>query len=172
MRRSFIYLSIALLLTAILIIYHQLGGFKDPDITFIENEEYKIAGYYYEGDLKDDAWENLFLNTRKKINDGILAGILTIVWYEEPEGKGNSKAFIGVIFEGNPSIPGDMEVRHLNMHGVIRATLESHVLVMPEPQKVVRNIQAYAEKNNFELQDILIEKYPEESKIFAEIPVK
>ncbi len=172
MKRSFVYLFIALVLTAVLIIYHQLGGFQHAEITYSKNELYQIAGFYYEGDIQEDAWETLFTATRKIIKERILTGTLTIVWYQEPDDKGISKAFIGILYEGRPPIPEELEVRKIEMSGVVRATLRSHVMVMPGPQKVVSKIKAYAEKNNFELQAILIEKYPEESLVIAEVPVK
>jgi hypothetical protein len=65
-----------------------------------------------------------------------------------------------------------METRKIIMNGVVRATLESHVLVIPKPAKIARQIRSWAEEHDLQLQDVLLEIYPEESVIHAEIPVK
>lgn len=172
-RRSYFFLFIALILTAILILYQQLGGFKDPEISYVDLQEYHLAGTYYEGKITSSKWESLFYQTRDLIESKQIPGVLTIVWYNTPEKeRGFAKAFIGVRFEGDPVIPAGLEMRTLTMDGVIRATMESHVTVMPNPQKVARKIRSWAAEHQYELQEMLIEMYPEESAIFSEIPVK
>lgn len=172
-RRSYLFLLIALLLTAILIVYHQLGGFKEPEISFVNLHEYHIAGSYYEGKITSDKWKSLFIQIRDLEESDKFPGILTIVWYNEPEKEeGFARAFIGIQFKGDPEIPGGLEVRTLQMDGVVRATMKSHVTVMPNPQKIAREIKEWASIKQYPLQDILIEQYPEESVIYSEIPVK
>jgi len=164
---------IALFLTAILIVYQQLGGFKEPEISFVDLHEYRIAGNYFEGKITGDQWELLFIRTRDLVESGRLPGTLTFVWYNEPEKEeGFARAFIGVQFEGNPEIPDGWEVRTLTMDGVVRATMKSHVTVMPNPQKVAREIREWASLRQYPLQNVLIERYPNESVIYSEIPVK
>ena len=171
-RRSYFFLFIALFLTAILIVYQQLGGFKDPEISFVDLKEYHIAGTYYEGKITSGQWESLFFQSRDLIESRQLRGILTIIWYNQPEReKGFARAFIGVQFEDDPQIPAGLEVRTVQMEGVIRATMNSHVTVLPDPQKITRKIKEWAVANKYELQDLLIEMYPEESAIYSEIPV-
>jgi predicted transcriptional regulator YdeE len=172
-RKSYFFLLIALLLTAVLIVYQQLGGFKDPEISYLDIYEYHIAGIYYEGKITSGKWESLFFQTRDLIESNRLPGMLTIVWYNEPEReKGFARAFIGVKFDGVQDIPTGFEVRTIHMEGVIRATMDSHITVMPNPQKVTGKIKAWATERQYELQGILIEVYPKESAIYSEIPVR
>jgi len=173
LRRSYFFLFIALFLTAILIVYQQLGGFKDPVISYVDLHEYQLAGTYYEGKITSSQWESLFYQTRDLIESNRLPGILTIVWYNEPEKeKGFARAFIGIQFEGNPEIPAGLETRTLHMEGVIRATMKSHVTVMPDPHKMARKMKEWAALHHYELQELLIEMYPDASAIYSEIPVR
>jgi hypothetical protein len=173
LKRSYFFLFIALFLTVILILYQQLGGFKTPVISFIGLHEYHVAGIYYEGKITGSKWESLFYRMRDLVESDRITGTLTIVWYNQPEKEeGFARAFIGIQFEGNPDIPSGLEVRTLQMAGVIRATMKSHVSVMPSPQKVSRLIREWAARHGYELQDILIEMYPEESAVYSEIPVE
>lgn len=173
MRKSFIYLGIALLLTGILIIYHQLGGFKKPGISYVDVNSYRVAGTYYEGRLSDKAWEDLFYKTRQYIEKGILDGDMAIIWYNEPEKEeGNVKAFVGVIVGKEKKINLDLEIRELKMNGLIRARIDAHSLVMPSPKKINERLLAFASEFSYIPQDVRIEKYPEESLVVAEIPLK
>jgi hypothetical protein len=172
-RRSYLYLFIALLLTGLLILYRYLGGFTKPQIDYFNQQEYRIGGVYYEGSITAPEWEALFYRMTELVGTDSVKGDLAIVWYNEPElEKGIARAFIGIRFEGNVLLPSDMEIRKIIMNGVVRATLQSHVLVIPRPVKIARQIRSWAEEHNLQLQDILIEIYPEESIIHAEIPVK
>jgi hypothetical protein len=171
-RRSFLFLMIALVLTSLLALYRYLGGFTEPDISFLEKEKYIITGYYYEGRISAGTWEELFYRMVNIARDSA-EGDLAIIWYNQPEReKGFARAFIGIKHDGDAILPANMETREIEMQGVVRATLESHVLVMPNPEKIARRIRSYGEEHGYDLQEILIETYPEESVIHAEIPVK
>ncbi|MBR9997402.1 MAG: hypothetical protein KFF73_00455 [Cyclobacteriaceae bacterium] len=172
-RKSYLFLFIALILTGLLILYRYLGGFNEPEITFLDIHEYRIAGYHYEGRITGKDWEELFYRTARIAGKDSVAGDLTIVWYNEPgEEKGYAKAFIGIKYLDDPELPAGMETRIFRMNGVIRATMDAHVTVMPNPRKIARKIKTYALEQDYELQEILIETYPEESVIYAEIPVR
>ncbi len=173
MRKSYTYLSIGLLLTAILIAYHQLGGFKEPEITLVEVRQYRVLGSYYEGRLSNVRWEDLFVTTRDLLGEGKVKGDLTIIWYNEPEEEqGFAKAFIGIRVDDTGFADPQLELREIKMNGLIRAELEAHNLVMPRPQKVIQAIRKYAREQHISLQDIVIERYPEESLIVTEIPIR
>jgi len=172
-RRSYLFLSIALLLTGLLILYRYLGGFTKPRIGYFNKQEYRIGGVHYEGSITDAEWEELFYRMAELVRTDSIKGDLAIVWYNEPEEeKGMARAFIGIRFEGKVLLPPDMETRKIIMNGVVRATLESHVLVISRPVKIARQIRSWAEEHDLPLQDILLEIYLEESVIHTEIPVK
>lgn len=172
-RRSYLFLFVALLLTGLLILYRYLGGFTEPQIGYFNEQEYRICGIYYEGSITSAEWEELFYRMAELSRTDSIEGDLTIVWYNEPEEeKGMARAFIGIRYEGDVFLSSDMETRKIIMNGVVRATLESHVLVIPKPAKIARQIRSWAEEHDLQLQDVLLEIYPEESVIHAEIPVK
>jgi hypothetical protein len=132
-----------------------------------------VAGNYYEGSLNDKKWEELFHNTNELIKNGGYAGVLILIWYNEPEKeKGFARVFIGITLQEHEKAPSGFEIINVDMNGLIRVTIKAHPLVMPKPQKIAGKMKKFALENNLELQDLLIEKYPEESKVIAEIPVR
>lgn len=164
---------IALVLTGFLILYRYLGGFTEPEIGYFDLQEYQIGGVYYEGRISAKEWEELFFRMADLAKRDSTGGDLTIIWYNEPEEEeGLARAFIGIRMDKDFLLPPGMETRTVRMDGVVRATIESHVLVMPRPVEVARQIRSWAAEHDLQLQDILLEIYPEESVIHAEIPVK
>ena len=59
MRRSYLYIIGTLILTGVLIIYYQLGGFNEPEISLKAINKYQIVGKMYEGNIRDREWEEL-----------------------------------------------------------------------------------------------------------------
>lgn len=173
MRKSYQYLFIVIILTIILILYYRLGGFRGPEITYVNIHEYRLAGSYYEGSLKNDRWEQLFQKTRKYVTGGLLKGPLVILWYNHPkEDTDEARAFIGVELHDGEEIPEGLEVREIKMDGVVRATIRAHALVMAKPEDIEEKIRDFARNKDLVLQNIMIDKYPEESLVISEIPVQ
>ncbi len=174
MGKSYRYLLIALMLTGVLIIYHQFGGFNQPEISYVEEEGYYLVGKHYQGPLDDRKWESLFSEMRNLMEKDSLKGTLTIVWFEDPEiKKDTANAFVGIITAPDTRAPAGLEKQSILMRGVLRATIRAHAMVMPEPAEVVDQLRKYAAEQGYELREnILIEKYPQESLVITEIPVK
>jgi hypothetical protein len=173
MKKPFLYIILAIFFTIILIIYNQLGGFDEPEITYEPITEYVIAGKRFEGKISDPAMEDLFSEMRLLKQEKGYNGPLVMIWYSEVKKRNDSvKVFIGI-----EVLPGEIAPEHLattkiQMNGIIRAKINAHASVMPGPAKVLKRIRIYADKNNYELQDIIIDKYPEESVVFTEVPIK
>jgi len=173
MRRSYIYLIGTLILTGILIVYNQLGGFNEPEISLVPVNKYIFAGKMYEGNIKDKEWEELYLNIRSLKENKYPFSSLAIIWYNSPEDEeGEVKAFVGLIWNDSIAVPESFDIKEIAMKGLVRAELKGHAFVVPNPNKVINKIRKFAESKDLTLNNIVIDRYPEESIIYTEIPVK
>ena len=173
MKKPFLYIVIALLFTSFLILYNQLGGFKEPEITHEPVQEYTFAGKKYKGKASDPAMEQLFSEMKGIKKDNQFEGPLVMVWHREAASKDDAvEVLIGIEILPGEIVPGLLETSILQMNGVIRAKISAHTSVMPNPKSVLKKIRHFAEKNGYVLQDIVIDKYPEESVVYTEIPVR
>jgi len=173
MKKPFLYIVLALFFTAILILYNNLGGFNEPVIMYEHITEYVFMGKNYEGKTSDPTIEDLFTEMKQLKLEDQYKGSLVMVWFEEAKTKNDIvHVFIGLEKLPGENIPDHLETTTIQMNGLVRAKINAHASVMPSPSKVQKMIKAYAEKNNYTLQDILIDKYPEESVVYTEIPVR
>lgn len=173
MRKPFLYIVFALIFTGILILYNHLGGFEEPEITYEPVMEYIIAGKKFKGTASDPAMEDLFAEMKLLKQEKGYMGPLVMIWYKEAKKKKDSvEVIIGIEL-----LPGEIPPEHLlttkmQMNGILRAKINAHASVMPSPGKVLKKIRTYADENDYELQNIFIDKYPEESVVFTEVPIK
>lgn len=173
MRRSYLYITGTLILTGVLIIYNQLGGFNEPEISLKAINKYQIAGKMYEGNIRDREWEELYVRIRSFKEKQGLQNSLAIIWYNSPEDeKGVVKAFVGLIWNDSIAVPEGFDIKDIVMQGLIRAELKGHALVMPSPKKIIKKIHLFAETKGLTLKNIIIDRYPEESIIYTEIPIE
>ena len=173
MRKPFLYIVFALMFTGILIIYNQLGGFEEPEISYEPVMEYIIAGKRFEGKTSDPAMEGLFTEMKLLKDEKRYKGPIVVIWYKEAKKKNDPvKVFIGIEVLPHEVAPEHLMTTTMQMNGIIRAKINAHASVMPSPAKVLKKIRMYAEENDYELQDIFFDKYPEESVVFTEVPIK
>jgi len=173
MKSPFFYLIFALIFTAILIFYNQMGGFREPEITYEPVKEYTLAGRKFKGKASDPAMEQLFSEMKQIKEENQYQGSLVMVWYKEVSRKNEPvEVFIGIEVLSGEVAPEQLETIILRMGGVIRAKISAHTSVMPSPERVLKMIRIFAEKNSYKLQDIVIDKYPAESVVLTEIPVR
>ena len=173
MRKPFLYIILAMFFTIILIIYNHLGGFEEPEITYEPIWEYVIAGKMFEGKTTDPGMEDLFTEMKQLKKEESYKGPLVMIWYNEATKKDESvEVLIGIEVLPGEIVPGHLVTTKIEMNGIIRAKINAHASVMPSPVRVLKKIRTFAENNSYELQEIIIDKYPEESEVFTEIPVK
>jgi hypothetical protein len=173
MKRPFLYIIFALLFTTILILYNQLGGFNEPVISYESVKEYTIAGKQFKGRASDPAIENLFSEMKLLKQEKGYLGPLVMVWYKEENKQDEPiEVLIGIEILPGETIPERLEPTYIQMNGVVRAEINAHASVMPSPENVLKEIRKFAETNDFMLQEIIIDKYLEESVVYTEIPVK
>ena len=173
MQKAYLFLIVALILTSLLIMYNQLGGFNEPVITYEPMKQYNFVGKRYLGSLEGQAFETLFAEMKDiKLNNGF-AGALTLLWNGEPDSEADSvEVFVGIELLAGDDLPVQLDHLRLEMDGLIRATLSGHASVLPSPSSVVRKIRDFAAEHQYHLQDIVIDRYLSDSVVHTEIPVK
>lgn len=173
MKKPFQYIVLALIFTCILILYKYLGGFNEPEITYEPINEYVIGGKSFMGKMSDPTIESLFLEMKTLKLETNHKGPLVMIWYNEAKNKTDTvEIIIGIEIIPGERIPDHLETIRIGMNGLVRAKIAGHSSVLPSPSDVTHKIRAFAEENNYTLQEILIDKYIEESIVFTEIPVK
>jgi hypothetical protein len=173
MKKPFLFIILALAFTCILIVYNYLGGFNEPVISYEYQQEYIIVGKAFKGKIADPAVEQLYTQMRDLKIAGSYEGPLVMVWDEEPDSEKDSvNVFIGIEIPRETSFADHLEIRKIKMNGLIRATIQGHASVMPNPSKVLEMLRSYANAHDYELQDLVIDKYLSDSVVYTEIPVK
>jgi len=173
MRRPYMLIAFALIITSLLILYDHLGGFNDPVLSYEPVKEYYFSGNYFHGKTSDPLLEELFSEMRSVKNSENLSGPLVMVWYEVPESSKDSiRLFVGLEIIPDEHFPDDLDSMHLEMRGVIRAVIKKHASVMPNPLVIIDQINKYAEEHQYKLQNLVIDKYLSDTLVYTEIPLE
>lgn len=154
---------LSFVLIVLLIIYYQLGGMKEVVVSKQAETNYRIAGQYLEGKYGDDKLKKAFLDSKKMIEEGEVKGVLSIVYYNDPEQEeGKVKNFIGIQLASvkhELSIPSNWEIREFGNVEVLRARIEAHPAVLPSPQSINNSLFKKAQEGNIKLSEIFIERF-------------
>lgn len=167
------FIALALIITTLLILYDKLGGFNDPELSYEPVMEYILAGNFFNGKTSDPSFEELFEEMRSLKSSGDLGGPLVMVWYEVPKSSKDSiQIFVGLEIEPDDHFPDHLDSLHLEMNGLLRATIRKHASVMPNPTVIIDEIKEYADNQQYKLQNLVIDKYLSDSVVYTEIPLK
>ena len=173
MRKPYIFIALALIITTLLILYDKLGGFNDPELSFKPVKNYLLAGNFFNGRTSDPELEELFNDMRNVKNNENINGPLVIVWYEVPDSSKDSiQLFVGIEILHEDHFPGHLDSLHLEMNGVVRASIKKHAMVMPSPSVIIDEIKEYADNQYYKLQNLVIDKYLSDTVVYTEIPLK
>jgi len=173
MRRPFLFIVLALLITTILIIFDRLGGFNEPEISYESINAYLFAGRHFQGPTEDPAVEHIFNEMKTIRSEQDIQGALTMIWLDEStDVQDTVDVFIGIEMQEDDDFPAYLDSLQIAMHGLIRARIEGHSSVLPTPESVIHSLREYASENKYELQDYVIDKYLSDTLIYTEIPVK
>jgi hypothetical protein len=173
MRKPYIFIALALIITTLLILYDKLGGFNDPELTFEPVKEYVLAGSFFNGKTSDPKLEELFNEMRSVRDCDNVGGPLVMVWYEVPKSSKDSiQLFVGLEIKPEDRFPDYLDSLHLEMNGLVRATLRKHASVMPGPSMIIDEIKEYADNQQYKLQNLVIDKYLSDTVVYTEIPLK
>lgn len=173
------YILFVLLLTAVITLagYYYFGGFEAREQQLVKVSDYHFAGKPFKGTLKDERLEEIFYEVRQQFDKGSPEGIFTIVVLKEPETqKDTLEQFIGILVRepiAENTLPAGWETFTVPAEQAVRNTIRSHNLVMPKPQEIREEIQAFAREQNLSLMEgIVVEKYLGERHLEIEVPVK
>ncbi len=173
MRKPYIFIALALIITTLLILYDKLGGFSDPELSFEPVKEYVLAGRFFNGNTSDPKLEALFNEMRSVKDRKKVGGPLVMVWYEVPESSKDSvQLFVGIEIMADDDFPDHLDSVYLEMNGLVRATIRKHASVMPSPSMIINEIREYADNQQYNLQNLVIDKYLSDTVVYTEIPLK
>ena len=166
------FIAVALIITMLLILYDHLGGFNDPVISYEPVRKYTFAGNSFHGKTSDPLLEELFNEMRIVKSREHINGPLVMVWYDIPRNsKDTINLFVGLEIGPEDYFPDYLDSLHLEMGGVVRATLEKHSSVMPNPSVIIDKIKDHAEEQQYQLQNLVIDKYLSDTLVYTEIPL-
>lgn len=176
MRRKYI---LQVLVVAVLIGlggYTYLGGWRGVNYETVTLEEpYTLVGIAYEGKYDNPQVERNFRAIKAYIEQGTLEGTFAVVYWKHPEDyDGLIDQMMGVLYPASQvpaELPQDLTARALPGHQVVRATLTSHVAVMPAPGKVRRRMHDFAQTQGLRLDSISYEKLIGDWHLEVEMPV-
>jgi hypothetical protein len=173
MKRGVI-IGITIFLALLLALYNWLGGFKEVEIQTLDNLSYEIIGKPYTGRYKDQQIEQDFNEIKQKVEQKELEGTFAIITYKEPsEHEGEIEIFTGVIMNKVPeTLPQGYEHRTITAPKAVQAEMEAHPAVLPPAEKVRQQMEAYAEQQKLNLQEITIDKYLGEGHLQVVIPAE
>jgi hypothetical protein len=173
MKRPYMFIAVALIITTLLILYDHLGGFKDPVLSFEPVREYSFAGNFFQGKTSDPLLEELFDEMRSLKNREHYNGPLVMVWYEIPESSKDSiQLFVGLELMPDEHFPDHLDSLYLEMGGLVRATIRKHASVMPSPSLIIDKIKEHADSQQYKLQNLVIDKYLSDTLVYTEIPLE
>ena len=173
MRKPYIFIALALIITTLLILYDKLGGFSDPELSYEPVKEYVMAGRFFNGNTSNPELEELFNEMRSVKDREKVDGPLVMVWYEVPESSKDSvQIFVGLEILPDDHFPGHLDSVHFEMNGLVRATIRKHASVMPSPSMIINEIKEYADNQQYKIQELVIDKYLSDTVVYTEIPLK
>ena len=178
MKNKYFIILAGVISIALFALYWYFGGFEKIKVQEVkEGKFYKINlwGKEYHGNMNDTTWKKMFMEIRDDIIHGKLSDPITIVYFRKPElheKKIRIDAFIGAGKLNGLPAPGDLEEKTITRQGALRVRLTMHPIVMPGPEKVRQEINAYATRNHITLDTLLIEKYFHDNSLDVEIPIE
>lgn len=175
--RKILLIVLPLFLATTVVIYWQLGGFKEAEATVVPVDgAYRLVGKSYVGTLEHPSLSELLDEVGQKWESGELPGVLTVAVLKEPvTDKDTVEQFIGVLLEPGvklPQLPKGYELMEVEAKQAIRVRLEAHSSVWPTPDKLREKAEVLAREQGHVIQsNILLEKYHGPGLLEVELPL-
>lgn len=173
MIRKILLFGLPVLLVLILV-YYLLGGFNQIEIQRIQEQNYNLVGKLYEGKYREKILNDHYREMYNYVEDGIIEGKVAVINYRIDKPASDSvKQFFGVLLDGQPaSIPDSLTQETIVLDEALRAVIQSHPLVMPNPDKVIEQLQSQAQQEGVSLKGYSIEQYVGDEEIWVDIPLQ
>mgnify|MGYP005748072285 CR=1 FL=1 len=167
-------LGVILVLSAAILVggyyfFIKIGGSPEIQITLVDKSPETLAGKTYTGTPQDPKLGETFkqIETLQSLNPG---SKIHTIYYIEPAGKLDTmKVFVGIDLRFPPA---DMEALSFSEEKYILAKIQGSRWVMPSPEKIKEEIQAYAQSNQLALTGVFIDKIISGSEVQVIAPVK
>lgn len=166
--------SIVSCFVIVLSIYYYLGGFNEISVVKSGNNIYNIAGKDYQGRIKNDSLNMIFLEMRDLVSNKRINGELCVINYRDKDlANGEAHQFIGILLGDEISeIPSGIKVREFRSETTFKVGLGMHPLVRPSAEKVEKKISLYADDNGFALENYSMEILYSDNSILVEMFAK
>ncbi|QDH79050.1 hypothetical protein FKX85_08365 [Echinicola soli] len=168
MKKTVIIISILAVLGFVAFAY--LGGFKDYPIEVKQGESIQLYGLTYRGTPQDKGLKTTFQKIEAALAEEAEATLHTI-YYVEPAGKLDTmKVFVG-LDQANDRIEADWEEKVFPENQFLVADLRYNKWVMPRPETIKEDMQAFAEENHLTLTGIFIDRLLHEDHVQVWAPI-
>ena len=159
-----IVIVVLLIVMVVAALYSILGGGGDIKFEVVTLQDLYIKGHAFKGNYNSPKAEELFFAAKNQAEINPNAS-LTIVSYPSKDKGKTIHQFIGAssVKDSVASLEG--ELLHIPSQQVIQATISAHNLVMPTPNAVREQAQAFASANGYELDSISIEHYKSDREL-------
>jgi hypothetical protein len=172
MNKGKIILSVGGLILLGVGIYWQLGGFNSIRFSIKEKQNIKLLGLTYRGTPQDEQLRVTFETIEKLLNKHPEATLHTI-YYTEPAGKLDTlEAFVGIEYNGLFELKDNLEILEFSCNQIIEADIQAHRLVMPSPNKVKDELEAFALNNGVTTQGIYVDKIIDKGHVKVIAPLE
>jgi hypothetical protein len=156
------------------VLYACLGGFNETILSYAQEEDaVHLSGKLFEGKYNDSELGKLFFEVKdlyKTLGEG---HTLVVVNYpHEREEEGFVHQFIAIQSPEPIPLPEGWEYRQIQNRPSVEATIQSHNLVMPRPNKIRAQASRYAADQGVNLDNYSIERYHSEWQLVVSFPVK
>ncbi|TGE14932.1 GyrI-like domain-containing protein [Hymenobacter elongatus] len=169
-----LFLLILVLTVGAAIVYGYLGGFTQPTVAIITTKApVFLAGKAFRGSVRDEAFGPMFRQVKEAKDNGQLRGDLANIYYNNPEkARDTVQAFVGLVVADTVSqqLPAGYRYRTFAAgQRVIQARTTASYLVAPN--KLYPAIADAAQQQKLQLQQVYLERFPEqgESEVLAAV---
>jgi len=167
--RKYVILAVILMAVVLSYFYFQLGGVSNIKKSIETVDSYQLIATSFKGKYNGRQLEGIFHQART------LGDQLVIVNYPllgDSTEDGYVHQLIGAqVGEVSKDIPIGFEVQELTISRVIRATIDAHNLVMPQPKEIEEALRIFGMEQNLTLEGYTIERYISDRELVVEIPV-
>lgn len=171
MKKRSVAVLVAVLIVLLPVIYWRLGGFNPIRLFISDRADVKLLGLTYRGTPQDPGMLDTFQQIENIIHKYPHSHLHTL-YYIEPAGKLDTlEVFVGLEFQEQLVGQNNLEPKTISCSQVIIAEIKAHKFVMPSPEKVKHQIEAFAEASGIPVQGIYIDKIIDNNQVQVIAPV-
>src|SRR5690554_2399929 len=153
-------------------VYWQLGGFNPIGFTIEDCGGLTLIGLTYKGTPQDKGMVETFQRVESLIEIAPNTHLHTL-YYTEPAGKLDTlRVFVGMEYDERLERVNDLEILNMACSQVIVADIQAHRMVMPVPDKVKKELEAFAKANGVVTQGIYIDKILRKDRVQVLAPLE